>query len=262
MSVDLYNLSLTKSLNKLFLGKLREQTSNIVLDGSRPHQEIIIKKNSKNFISVKVRANTKARLIIWVRDTATISLSVKLNKASSLSLYQLILRPDYFGSFINIDLLSNSELTLSNLVILGGQSETVLKQNVNHLRPNTKARVFTRRVQFDGALSVIYGLLNIHKQAKQTDSYLSDKALLMGDKCKAISEPSLEISTDSVKASHSATSTRLPIDDIFYLQSRGLSELQAKELLIKSFCMDILPKGDVFSSIIERELFNLRHVKS
>jgi Fe-S cluster assembly protein SufD len=53
-------------------------------------------------------------------------------------------------------------------------------------------------------------------------------------------KPQLEIVADNVKCAHGATVSQLQADEIFYLQSRGISAAQAQRLLIYAFAMDIL----------------------
>ncbi len=66
------------------------------------------------------------------------------------------------------------------------------------------------------------------------------KAILLDDDSEFDSKPELEIYADDVKCSHGSTSGSLDENSIFYLMSRGLSELESKKLLIKGFLADTI----------------------
>lgn len=87
----------------------------------------------------------------------------------------------------------------------------------------------------DKAKQSFDGMIKIIKGAQATDSYLEANSMLLSDNARSINVPKLEIEADDVKATHSATVEHLEEEKIFYLQTRGLSEKNAKELIISSF---------------------------
>ena len=89
-----------------------------------------------------------------------------------------------------------------------------------HKSPRTYARLVSRRIVLDGSRSALKGVLNVATTAQGADTYLSDKALLLGEMSGATSDPQLEISANEVKASHGATIGKLPAEELFYIQSR------------------------------------------
>jgi Fe-S cluster assembly protein SufD len=64
--------------------------------------------------------------------------------------------------------------------------------------------------------------------------------MLLSNKAQIDAMPVLEIRADDVKCTHGATVSDLSTDELFYCQSRGLSEAAAQELLIASFTLDVL----------------------
>ncbi len=106
---------------------------------------------------------------------------------------------------------------------------------LEHAAPKTTGRIVARRVQRDSSISQLKGMLSIAAGANGTDTYLSDKVLLMGDKAQAVSDPELEILADDVRASHGATIGRPDEEELFYLRSRGLSLASVQALLMQAF---------------------------
>jgi len=106
---------------------------------------------------------------------------------------------------------------------------------IQHLVAETQARVIVKGVLYDQSSAIVEGIIKIDSKAQQTDSFLEQKILLIGEKSWATAEPKLEIKANQVKASHAATVGRLDLSQVFYLQSRGLSYNQAVEMLVAGF---------------------------
>jgi Fe-S cluster assembly protein SufD len=109
-----------------------------------------------------------------------------------------------------------------------------LQVQIHHVVPHTQGNVFFRGVYEANAKINCGGLLKILPEAQQTESYFRNDILLL-DHALALSTPTLEIGANDVKASHGSTTSRLDIQQLFYLQSRGLSLRQARQLIIAGF---------------------------
>ena len=81
----------------------------------------------------------------------------------------------------------------------------------------------------------IEGMIKIMPGASGTDSYLTQKTLVLEEGGKAYTYPSLEIENNDVRASHSSLTAFLSEEDLFYLQSRGIPEERAKVMLTAGF---------------------------
>ena len=71
---------------------------------------------------------------------------------------------------------------------------------------------------------------------RKTNAFQSNKNILLTDKAKINAKPFLEIYADDVKCSHGATVGQLDTEAMFYIRSRGISEHNAKMLLMYAFC--------------------------
>ncbi|MFH7244200.1 MAG: Fe-S cluster assembly protein SufD [Spirulina sp.] len=92
------------------------------------------------------------------------------------------------------------------------------------------------------AHSVFNGRMVVAQKAQQTSASQLNRNLLLSDKARVDTKPQLEIVADDVKCAHGATISQLQADEIFYLQSRGISAPQAQRLLIYAFAMEILER--------------------
>lgn len=97
------------------------------------------------------------------------------------------------------------------------------------------------------AHSVFNGRMAVAQKAQLTSASQLNRNLLLSDKARVDTKPQLEIVADNVKCAHGATVSQLQADEIFYLQSRGISAAQAQRLLIYGFAMEMLEKIPVES---------------
>jgi len=107
----------------------------------------------------------------------------------------------------------------------------------DHLVAKTNGRVEVRGVVENGAKVKLVGLVKIAEGARETDSFLSLKLLMLDNRSYALAEPELEILNNDVKASHSASVGRIDKEQLFYLSSRGIAEVEAKRLIVNGFLM-------------------------
>jgi Fe-S cluster assembly protein SufD len=92
------------------------------------------------------------------------------------------------------------------------------------------------------AHSVFNGRIVVAQPAQLTNASQLNRNLLLSNQARVDTKPQLEIVADNVKCAHGATVSQLQADEIFYLQSRGISADQAQRLLIYAFAMEILDR--------------------
>ncbi|HIT74713.1 MAG TPA: Fe-S cluster assembly protein SufD [Candidatus Avipropionibacterium avicola] len=115
---------------------------------------------------------------------------------------------------------------------------------VDHNQPRTNSNVdYKGALQGDGAHSVWIGDVLIRKIAEGINTYESNKNLVLTDGARADSVPNLEIETGEIEgAGHASTTGRFDDEQLFYLQSRGVSEIEARRLVVYGFFADIVKK--------------------
>ncbi|MET4780274.1 Fe-S cluster assembly protein SufD [Glaciihabitans sp. UYNi722] len=125
---------------------------------------------------------------------------------------------------------------------------------VNHDAPNTRSRVsYKGALQGVGAHTVWVGDVLIRPSAAGTDSYEQNRNLLLTDGARADSIPNLEIETgDIAGAGHASASGRFDDEQLFYLQARGISEEDARRLVVRGFLSEIVQK--IGSPVLEARL--------
>jgi Fe-S cluster assembly protein SufD len=112
---------------------------------------------------------------------------------------------------------------------------------VDHSEPHCRSNVkYKGALIGEGAHSVWIGDVLIRAAAVGTETYEINRNLLLSDGPRADSVPNLEIETgDVASAGHASVTGRLDDDQLFYLMSRGVPELEARRLVVNGFFAEI-----------------------
>ncbi len=108
--------------------------------------------------------------------------------------------------------------------------------------PHGQATQIQKNIVDDRAHSVFNGRVLVSQAAQLTNASQLNRNLLLSSKARIDTKPELDIVADNVKCAHGATVSQLQADEIFYLQSRGISAEQAQRLLLYGFAMEIIEK--------------------
>ncbi len=121
-------------------------------------------------------------------------------------------------------------------VVFGNSTQRYdLVSDLTHVSQNTRGRILANSVLKDKSRSVFKGMIRIGKDAKNASAYLAGHAILLSPDAKSDAIPGLEILTNEVKATHSASVAQIDQDQIFYMMTRGLSEDEAKKFIVLGF---------------------------
>ncbi|NUM25081.1 MAG: SufD family Fe-S cluster assembly protein [Candidatus Buchananbacteria bacterium] len=124
------------------------------------------------------------------------------------------------------------------------QSRTSVSLINNHQGRDTVGDIKFRGLGRDAAKALIEGMISIGKKGSNTNSYLQQDVLLVSPTASIDAKPNLEILNNEVKASHGATLASFDPSVLFYLESRGLDERQAQQLIINGFFNSLIAKVD------------------
>ncbi len=114
--------------------------------------------------------------------------------------------------------------------------------NIRHLAPHTASDQLVKGVLDGAAKGVFQGQIHIAPDAQQTTGYQLHRALVLSDEAEVDCKPELEIFADDVKCSHGATSGDLDAEQLFYMQSRGIPQDEARRILIDAYLNEVLQK--------------------
>ncbi|MBI5123058.1 SufD family Fe-S cluster assembly protein, partial [Candidatus Roizmanbacteria bacterium] len=109
-----------------------------------------------------------------------------------------------------------------------------------HVAPDTSSTIISKSISKDGGQTSYRGLLEIAPGAKNARSNVRCDALIMDEKSRSDTYPTMKVSQDQVNIGHEAIVSKVGEEQLFYLQSRGLTENEAQGLIINGFIEPIV----------------------
>jgi len=149
------------------------------------------------------------------------------------------------GSLVRNDLIAvlngeGVECTLNGLYCADAQRLIDNHTTIDHAQPHCGSREIYKGILADRARGVFNGRIIVRPDAQKTDAKQTNRALLLSEDAQINTTPQLEIFANDVKCTHGAAVGQLDEDALFYLRSRGLSETDARHLLVHAFAADVL----------------------
>ncbi len=111
-----------------------------------------------------------------------------------------------------------------------------------HVGKYTRSKIIAKGISADASQNVYRGLVKIGPNAIHAKNFTQCDSLLVYDKCAAHTFPLIEVKNNSSTVEHEATTSRISDEQLFYLQTRGISKELAISLLINGFCKSVFNK--------------------
>ncbi|MEA2488773.1 MAG: Fe-S cluster assembly protein SufD [Acidobacteriota bacterium] len=156
-----------------------------------------------------------------------------------------------------------ASVTLDGLFAGTGEQHLDNRTVVDHVKPHCESTQLYKGVLDQRARGIFDGRIIVRPDAQKTNSRQENRNLLLSESAVVDSRPNLEIHNDDVKCSHGSTIGQLDEEALFYLRSRGISEEEARGLMIYAFTSEIVDRmkiepvaeqirGALFRSMPER----------
>ena len=126
-----------------------------------------------------------------------------------------------------------------------GDQHFDVNARVWHMGEHTTADLVTRGVLDEKARSVYEGVQDVGVDAWNTSSYQRENTLMLSDEAEADASPKLIIHNHDTEASHSATVGQVDAEDLFYMTSRSIDPLTARNMLVEGFFVPVLEEIEV-----------------
>ncbi len=150
---------------------------------------------------------------------------------------------------------AGADVSLNGAYLGRGKQHTDHTTVLRHSAPHTTSRQLYKGALDDASRGVFQGNIYVGEGADGTDGQMSNRTILLSDRCEMDSKPQLEIYADDVKCAHGATVGELDEDALFYLRARGVPERQARELLVEGFV------AEAFDALAEPALVELMRAR-
>ena len=208
-------------------------------------QEIYSPKSQKQqayleLLNTNVAANAQLDITtLQMMDQSTVNFSTRrtdLSQDAKVNWYSGL-----FGSMLSrykIEYFLNGTGASANdseVVFGNNEQDFDIQTNVNHQSQATEGRVVEKSILRNKAKSLFKGMIRIKENASKSNSFLSGRSILLDKDSKSDAIPGLEIFTNDVKATHSASVAQIDEEQVFYLQTRCLSKEEAERTIVEGF---------------------------
>ena len=171
-----------------------------------------------------------------VQDSGAIQqLEIAIGKGATAAVHVLNIGGDYGRVELNVTLHEGADFKLGAVQIGGSEQTLEIVTTVTHAEPGATSSQIVRSVLAGKATGTYLGKVAVARDAQQTDSEQSVKAMLLDRSATANAKPELEIYADDVKCAHGCAIGELDPMGLFYLQARGIAPADAKKLMLQAF---------------------------
>lgn len=109
-----------------------------------------------------------------------------------------------------------------------------------HLAPNTSSKIISKSISHSGGVTNFRGQFKISARAKHAKTFINCDALILDDQSRSSTSPLLSVNNHQVSVEHEARVSKISEEQLFYLESRGLSQDQASSMIINGFLSPIV----------------------
>ncbi len=196
-------------------------------------------------VSADVGPNARLNLTIvqdWNYRTWALGRGiVRLERDASLVISEIGLGAHLGRFHLDIDFVGDGSSAKVYGAYFGEEDQTLdYRYFMNHIGTNTRADMFLKGAVEDRALSVFTGLIRIEETGQKTESFQTNKNLILSEGASAQSVPNLEILANDVKCGHGSSVGPLDAAQRYYLTSRGLTPERADRLQVRGFFEEVV----------------------
>ena len=133
-----------------------------------------------------------------------------------------------------------AQTTLKGLAVTSGDQQLATHTAVRFAGPQGELDQLQKCLAADQSHTIFNGAITVPREAQRTNAAQLSRNLLLSERARVDTKPELEIVADDVRCAHGATVSQLQEDQLFYLQSRGISAADAAALLLQGACQEIV----------------------
>ncbi|MXP50964.1 Fe-S cluster assembly protein SufD [Pantoea sp. SoEX] len=134
----------------------------------------------------------------------------------------------------------NSKVTVNSLSLPKNKELTDIRTYLEHNNSHCKSRQKHKTIVLDKSRAVFNGHIKVSSNAIKTDGTMINNNLLLCEQAEVNTKPQLEIYADDVKCSHGVTIGCVDDEQIYYLRSRGIKEIDAQRMLVNAFSLELI----------------------
>jgi len=134
----------------------------------------------------------------------------------------------------------NSVGEFYSVALTNGKMQADTGTKMIHIGKNTTSTIISKGISADQSSNSYRGLVKVGPKASGSRNYTQCDSMLVGDQCSANTFPYIEVGNDSSEVEHEASTSKMNEEQIFYLQSRGISGEDAINMIVNGFCKEVI----------------------
>lgn len=127
-----------------------------------------------------------------------------------------------------------------------------------HIGKNTKSTIISKGISAEQSENNYRGLVKINPSATGARNYSQCDSMLIGDKARANTFPYIDVKNNMAVVEHEASTSKISEEQLFYLQSRGLSEEKCISMIVNGFCKDVFKELPLEFSVEAVKLIEMK----
>ena len=135
-----------------------------------------------------------------------------------------------------------AETSVDGLYMVGSDQHTDTHSVIDHKQPHCTSHQLYKGILDGNGRAVFNGKIFVREGAQKTDAMQTNKNLLLSDKARVDTKPQLEIFADDVKCAHGAAVGQIDPEELFYLETRGITPELGRSLLTYGFAEEVIGK--------------------
>jgi len=213
----------------------------VVKDGARLNH-YRLQRESRNAFHVSTTSAELGRASRY--DTTSINLGAQLAR------HDVSVVMDHEGAETSVD----------GLYMVGPDQHTDSHSVIDHKQPHCNSHQLYKGILDGNGRAVFNGKIYVREGAQKTDAMQTNKNLLLSDKARVDTKPQLEIFADDVKCAHGAAVGQIDPEELFYLETRGITPELGRSLLTYGFAEEVIGKIKLESIRSELDAVVLRQL--
>jgi Fe-S cluster assembly protein SufD len=165
---------------------------------------------------------------------------VNVAKNANAILKSFDLGGDQALQLLKVELAEHAHVDAGHLLYLNANSKRGTVSQIVHVGEHSTSKQEAKNILDGEARGIFDALIRVEHSAKFTKAEQNSKSILLHEKAYMASKPQLEIYIDELEASHGATTGQLDKKQLFYLQSRGISYVEARKMLVIAFANTLI----------------------
>ncbi|WP_445158108.1 Fe-S cluster assembly protein SufB [Halomonas sp. E14] len=144
-----------------------------------------------------------------------------------------------------------------SVAVTNGRQQADTGTKMIHIGEGSRSYIVSKGISAGRSNQSYRGLVKIGPRAKGARNFTQCDSLLIGDQCGAHTFPYQEIGNSSATIEHEATTSKIGEDQLFYCQSRGISEEDAVSMIVNGFCKDVFQELPMEFAVEAEALLNV-----